>query len=532
MSGRHPTGDEDGTEKATRRRFLELSAAASGALAAGCSSGSTDRGAGAAAPTSTERPARPETVRTENQRPGDPHWRIRHRGAPQAIEGYADRVSVLPGEAFGLHVSTTAGGFRVCAYRMGWYAGSRARLVWRSAHTPGTRQRAPRVEGSTRTVHADWDRSLSVPTRGWPEGSYLLRLDADGGEGQRYVPLTVRSATTAGRTVIINAAATWQAYNRWGGYSLYDGPDGASRSRSLTVTFDRPYDKDGAEKFLVYELPAIALAERLGIPLAHATGVDVATRPGLLDGATTVVTLGHDEYWTPQRRARTAHARDVGTNLALLGANTCFRRIRLEPSATGAHRMVVCYKSAYREDPRYPRSPALVTNDYRREPAPDPESALTGVLYEGYPAEAPYVVTRPDHWAFQGTGVHAGDSFAHLVGIEYDRVTPSAPTPRPIEIVAHSPLVWNGSPSHSDTAYYTAPSGAGVFATGTMRWVESLDATGRSVQGVRHGFDARTGAFTTRTTENILRAFASGPAARTHPASDNLHQVYRSAPSR
>ncbi|MFJ6212614.1 N,N-dimethylformamidase beta subunit family domain-containing protein [Streptomyces sp. NPDC092296] len=520
-----------GETPASRRRFLGMAAAAgAGLAAAGCSTGTggAEGGTHGNSPPPAERPqsGQPQTA-AENDHPGNADWRITRRGAPSAIEGYPDRVSVLPGEEFGLRVSTTAPGFEVRAYRMGWYGGAQARLIWQSGRTKGRKQAAARFERRTRTVHTDWERTLTVPTHGWPEGCYLLRLDADGRSAQRYVPITVRSASTAGRTVLVNASATWQAYNEWGGYSLYNGPDGAFRSRSLAVSFDRPYAKDGAGKFLIYEQPAVALAERLGIPLAYATGVDVATRPGLLHGAAAVVVLGHDEYWTTQQRELVARARDAGSNLAVLGANTCFRRVRLEPTATGPHRMVVCYKADYREDPYWSGGDhAQVTNDFRREPAPDPESPLTGVLYEGYPTEAPYVVTRPDHWVFAGTGVRAGDSFKALVGVEYDRVTPDQPTPRPIEVIAHSPLVCNGSHSHSDSAYYTTPGGAGVFATGTMRWVESLAATGKSVHGVRHGIDGRTGAFTTRVTENVLRAFAAGPAGHTHPATDNLHEVY------
>ncbi|WP_079127301.1 N,N-dimethylformamidase beta subunit family domain-containing protein [Streptomyces sp. TP-A0874] len=468
------------------------------------------------------------SIPAENHRPGDRDWRIATRGAPSAIEGYTDRVSVLPGEEFGLHVSTSEPGFTVRAYRMGWYGGAQARKIWESDRIRGERQRRPRFDRPTRTVHADWERSLTVHTRGWPEGSYLLRLDTDRRSAQRYVPITVRSASASGRTVLLNASATWQAYNEWGRHSLYHGPGGEYGKRSLAVSFDRPYHGDGAGKFLVYEQPLVALAERLGIPLAYTTGVDVATRSDQLRGAKAVVVLGHDEYWTPQQRARVAGARDAGANLAVLGANTCFRRVRLEPTRSGAHRLVVCYKTDYRDDPYYERGEhSLVTTDFREHPAPDPESSLTGVLYEGYPTEAPYVVTRPDHWVFAGTGVKAGDSFKGLVGVEYDRVTPEAPTPRPLEVIAHSPVVCKGESSHSDSAYGTFKNGAGLFATGTMRWVESLAAEGPGRKGVRHGIDGRAGDFTRRVTGNVLRAFAAGPAARTHPAEDNLDKVYR-----
>jgi hypothetical protein len=73
----------------------------------------------------------------------------------------------------------------------------------------------------------------------------LLRLDADTG-AQRYVPATVRSAATAGKLVIKNCVATWQAYNTWGGYDLYTGPGAGYPSRSVAVSLDRPYDLNGS----------------------------------------------------------------------------------------------------------------------------------------------------------------------------------------------------------------------------------------------------------------------------------------------
>ncbi|MFF7653848.1 N,N-dimethylformamidase beta subunit family domain-containing protein [Streptomyces sp. NPDC007983] len=509
-----------------RRHFLGAAAVAAGATAAGCDADRKER------PAPRARASRRAREAAERARPGSPDWRVRSLGPAAAVQGYADRVSVVPGEEFGLYVSTTAPGFRVSAYRVGWYGGAQARLVWRSGRVGGVRQGPSEFITGTRTVVAGWRRSLTIGTTGWPEGAYLLRLDSDHGH-QRYVPIVVRSRRARGRTLLMHAAATWQAYNTWGGFSLYQGQDGAYGTRSLAVSFDRPYAGNGAEKFLVYERAAVVLAERLGIPLAYTTGVDVALDPGVLDGATAVLSLGHDEYWTPEQRAHVTRARDAGTNLAFLGANACFRRIRLAPGPTGAAgRTVVCYKTAYRDDPYLVAHRDMATTDFRLPPAPAPESSLLGVMYEGYPTDAPYVVLEDGHWLFEGTGVERGTAFDHLVGVEYDRVTPGDPTPEPLEIIAHSPLVCRGRHSHSDSAYYTVDSGAGVFASGTMRWVEALMA-GTRENGRNHGMDARTRAFVTRTTENLLRAFAAGPCGKTRPRPrDNVRSVYgASAPA-
>jgi hypothetical protein len=501
----------------SRRSFLGRAAAAAAVPGAVAAAAELAGGPGSAADEPARMAARSRRV-PENSLPGDPHWWLTRRGAPDAIMGYAGQASVLPGQPVDLYVSTTSREFTVKAFRIGWYGGDLARLVWQSGPVRGHRQRASSLTAATNTVHTDWGPSLTVPTAGWPDGSYLLRLDAHSG-AQRYVPLTVRSASARGKVVLKNGVATWQAYNTWGGYDLYLGPGGYA-DRSLAVSLDRPYDSDGAFLFLVYERKLINLAERMGLPLAYLTSMDIAADAHALDGASALISPGHDEYWSPPERAHVTAARDAGVNLAFLGANAMFRRTRLEPTKLGADRLVVCYKTSYRQDPMYGKDNALVTNDWREPPAADPESSLIGTLYESYPTVADYVVAAPDAWVFAGTGARKGTRFAALVGIEYDRVNPQYPVPRPVQVLSHSPLTCNGVHSYADSAYYTHRSGAGVFNAGTMRWVESF---GPPLYG--WGITRACGRFTRRVTANVLRAFADGPAAAGHPAHDNLNAI-------
>jgi hypothetical protein len=486
-----------------RRAFLGLGAAGMAAVA--CDSAKPQPPSSGTAAAGTRRTA---TV-SENDLPGDPDWEIRQQGAPDAIMGYAGNASVLPGDSFPLSVSTTARSFRVTAFRIGWYRGDGARKVWSSGNLPGRRQNGPALAEPTNTISTSWDPAAEIRTDDWPVGCYLLRLDAETG-AQRYVPVTVRSASTAGKVVIRNAVATWQAYNTWGGYDLYTGPGVSYADRSLAVSLDRPYDLNGAAMFLTYERNLVKLAEHMGLPLAYVTSMDIAAEPGLLDGASAMISPGHDEYWSPPERAHVTAARDAGVNLAFLGANAMFRRTRLEG------RQVICYKTSYTEDPMYGVDNALVTSNWRDAPDPDPESSLIGTIYEGYPAQAPLVVVAPDSWVFAGTGVAKGRSFANLVGIEYDRVNPGYPVERPIQVLSHSPLTCQGVASYGDSAYYTHPGGGGVFNAGTMRWVEAIYGD------QPHGIGASTAAFVRRATANVLRAFADGPAAARFPARDNL----------
>ena len=130
------------------------------------------------------------------------------------------------------------------------------------------------------------------------------------------------------------------------------------------------------------------------------------------------------------------------------------------------------------------------------------------------------MVSSPKSWVFKGTGVREGQSFPHLVGIEYDRVNPAYPVQRPIEVLSHSPLTCEGASSYGDSAYYTHPGGAGVFNSGTMRWVEAIYGD------QPHGIGGRTPDFVMGVTKNVLNAFAHGPAAHSYPARDNLHKIH------
>ncbi|MFC5908130.1 N,N-dimethylformamidase beta subunit family domain-containing protein [Streptacidiphilus monticola] len=470
----------------------------------------------------------PWTVGRENARPGTDGWRVRRPGPDRAVEGYADRLAVDPGESFRLFVSTTAASFRIEAYRMGWYGGKQGRLVWRSEEVPGRLQPEAKVEDPYWTVVAPWEPSTTVPTRGWPEGCYLLKLvSAEGFE--RWVPITVRSRSTAGKLVMVNATSTWQAYNRWGGgWNIYGGPGGSVddyERRSRKVSLDRPYDKNGSY-FNWYELPLLSLAEQLGLPLGYATDHDLHARPELFRRCRGLVFGGHDEYWTSGMRETVLRVRDSGGNLAFFGANTAYRHVRFEPSTLGLgeDRVMTCFKRA-EEDPFLESNPDEATQQWRLPPNPRPESEICGVQYESNPCDAPFVVTEPDAWLFAGTGAVKGSSYGRLIRVEYDKLFTDVPVPRPIQVLSDSPLVCRGTSTYANSCYYTSPSGAGVFSTGTLGWTPALP-----LGGYRKQNPPETCRFTEQVTKNVLQEFARGPVGRRHPAVDNYQEYARPFP--
>jgi hypothetical protein len=498
-------------------RIFLLSAVLLGSvMAAACSPATSRRTAAAHAPAA----ASGFDVAAENAKPGTTDWVIPSSsvGPPNAVQGYTDKVSVTAGESFRLYVSTTAPAFTAIAYRFGYYRGTGARQVWQSRETKGQLQTATSFDKATNMVSCAWSPSLTIDTKGWPEGDYLIKLVASNGAGERYVPITVRSIDTSGRVILVVGVTTWQAYNGWGGYSLYGGPRGHSE-RSRAVSFDRPYDDynahDGDGLFFQFDQGVVTFAEQHDVPVAYETDLELETHPELFKGAAAIVSDGHDEYYSLQMRNTLTAARDTGTNLAFLGANAIFRHVRLAPSDLGEDRVVICYKEAP-TDPMYATDKSLTTQNWRDAPDPRPENALTGGFYQCNPVNAPYVVYDPANWIFAGTGVTQGSSFPGLVYPEYDRVVDIATTPHPIEVLSHSPLTCGGHTSYQESSYYTAPSGAGVFDAGTMQWICALGTQCFPVAVTPSGQ-----AFVRTATLNLLTVFAQGPAGKVHPAADN-----------
>jgi len=494
-----------------RRRLPALVALLASVLAA-CSAPARHGDSAAGDATRRPRPAASAAVTPDAPR-ADPDWRITRPGHLYQLQGFADHADVRPGSSFRLFVSTSARSFTVRAFRMGWYGGDLAALVWTSPTVPGRYQPAATIVQPGSMAVAPWRPSVTVPTEGWPPGSYLLRLDASTGV-QSYVPIVIRSPSVVGRVVLVSAVTSYAAYNGWGQYSLYGGPGGSFDNRGRRVTFDRPISySHGAGAYFQLEMPLVVFAERLGLPLAYLTSVDLDLHPGILAGARAVISEAHDEYWSPAMRAAVTRARDQGVNLAFFGANAIFRKIRFESSPLGPDRIEVNYKVPA-EDPLYGKDNALVTGNWPTPPDADPESSLIGQSYVcSVTSNFPMVVTDPGSWIWAGAGAYRGESLPGLVGPEFDQVNPDEPEPRPIEVLARSPVSCGAAPTYSDVSYYVAASGAGVFDAGTEDWVCGLpDAAGcPSVPAAaRRAIEAATA--------NILRAFGAGPAGRAHPA--------------
>lgn len=465
-------------------------------------------------------------IAAENARPGTDAWRIPKPTLPITdwIDGYAGATSARIGDTIELHVAATeSSSYHVEAYRMGYYGGKRGRLIWQSGDLPVGPGSAPVVSRSTYMAEARWpvNTRITVGTD-WPPGTYLLKLVTAAG-AQSYVPITIRDDNSSADLVAIDAVATWQAYNDWGACSLYKCMFTRDAPRATVVSFDRPifgFYNHGSADYIDHELGLVALAEQLGLDITYVTDVDLHEHPSLVLRHKAVLTLGHDEYYSTEMYDALLMARDSGVNVAFFGANAVYRRIRFEPGYNGvADRRIVNYRSV--DDPAAVLNRRDVTVNWREAPLSRPEAALIGIMYQCAGA-GDMTVEDSRSWIWAGTGATDGMLLKGLIGSEYDHVYNSKGVPRNLEVWSNSFVDCRGHPGVANSSYYTAASGAGVFATGTIDWICAIDGTCTKQPVPR---------IVRQVTINVLKLFASGPAGHVRPSMANSREVVKTSPT-
>lgn len=438
-------------------------------------------GTSAPAPPSGRPPgAAGPTVMAENARPGAAGFRLTgHRFATDQggeLAGYTRATSVAPGEEIEFRVSVARPQrYRITVFRVGHYGGRGARAVVVSPWLDGIRQAAPDVDRDTGAISCAWQTGWRlVATPDLVSGLYLGLLTSASGHHQ-WIPFVVRDPARPAPALVVLPTSTWQAYNGWPmdgrtGASLYYGFDGAGHRtathRARAVSHDRPYSGDGIPQLAADDIGFVQWIEAQGLDVTYATSEDLHT--GRVDPARyrAVVFPGHDEYWSPAMRRAVTAARDRGTSLVFLGANNCYWRIEY----SAGERLIRCAKSSVPASGPVPPTP-------KWRDAGHPEQQLIGAQYVSVvDGAAPLVVRAGDHWFWAGAGVRDGDRVPGVVWGEADQRTPGVPQPESVEraLLADSPYSRRGETHRQHTHLYRAPSGAWVFAAGTLGWTRAL----------------------------------------------------------
>jgi sugar lactone lactonase YvrE len=427
-------------------------------------------------PTGFHRTEQPNPIPAENAKKGDPYWRSGRQAYAHKIDVYTSLDSAQAGDTIGVKVSTDGAADTVNAqvYRLGYYGGAGARLIWSGGPYDATTQDPCVRDTRTSLVECHWKDTLTFQVGDdWVSGFYVVKITR--GDGfMRMAPFVVRDDRAA--EILFQAAMnTYQAYNAWGGESLYaDASRTMPKGRAWEVSYDRPYDSDdGTGQMLRYEFPFIQTMEKYGYDVTYVTNLDFDRFSNLLDGIGEFVIAGHDEYWTQAERDQVDVALQKKSSVLHFAANGGYWRVRTVSNTAGKPlRTIVCYKNEQEQDPDQPGSTVEFAQTDK------PENALWGARYDSWELIGfPLIVRDPNHWLFEGTGLKAGTLLHGLMGYEYDNIQDNGFTPQGLEVPIHSPAVSaEGVPSKSDLVSRTLPGGNIVFSAGTIYWSYGLKA--------------------------------------------------------
>ncbi|MFE0759176.1 DUF4082 domain-containing protein [Inquilinus sp. NPDC058860] len=466
----------------------------------------------------------------ENQKTGNPEseWGIEGSGSAN-IQGFATSISVNHGQTVDFKIATDSTDYRIDIYRLGYYDGMGARKVATIDRQLTTAQVQPHplVDYSTGLIDCgNWSVSASwdVPADA-VSGVYIAKLvREDGTEGASHIPFIVRDDEADSDITFQTSDTTWQAYNAWGGASLYGGnvptdpadligwtPPNCScgltaigRATKVSynrpfITTDSPYSAGPQDWIFGVEHSAIRWLEQNGYDVNYISGVDTDRDAAQLLNTKMFLSVGHDEYWSGQQRTNVEAARDAGVNLAFWSGNEVYWKTRWETSIDGSgtpYRTLVTYKETWgdRTDPS--NTGTGTWRDPRfADPGQEPENSLTGTMFtvDAYRLDTitiPYDYSNLRFWRNTDVAdLEPGQTYSlvqNLLGYEWDSDVDNGFRPAGLINLSLSTVsvdtylrdygtsVGSATVDHSLTMY-RAESGALVFGAGTVYWSWGLD---------------------------------------------------------
>lgn len=463
------------------------------------------------APTPRSRPFNP--IQQENQDQGAYDWGITkgsHRGE---IQGYTSADSLTPGQTLRVYVSTIAPSFTIEVFRLGYYQGLGARLMLTEQNVPGMSQgyyldagasgtgpiNCPRCsfDPATHEVQANWVANSHLDTltfaSNWVSGLYFIRLTENTTHTQWGIPVVLRDDTAQADAIMTVPFNTYQAYNYWGGTSLYVDYSATPLAvkHAYVVSYNRPYgDNYGAQYLFTWTYQMVKFMEGEGIDVRYTT--DNALDKGFTNLANykAFVVAGHSEYWSyPMRLALQNAIAQTKLSVGFFSGNSMYWQVRMPDDRT-----VVCYKD---ELPSIDNDPYdqvgnpnqyLTTTLWRWSPLNTPEDAILHEMYgleslngHGYGSSgtvSDLVVTNTSSWAFSNTGLANGDTIPNASGYEVDVLQPGqtwGPNDS-VTVLAQSPYVdgngnpWTQATTLDDIKANGALTHQFIFDAGTIGW--------------------------------------------------------------
>ncbi len=313
--------------------------------------------------------------------------------------------------------------------------------------------------------------------------------------------------------------ATWEAYNQYGGNSLYSGTSSAAvpQNRAAAVSYNRPlldrsqaYGAGFNSQPFYAEAAMVEWIERNGYDVSYFTDVDTDLRGSEILNHKVFMSVGHDEYWSASERNNITAARDAGVSLIFASGNIGYWKTQYTTSTANADgttttdRVLICYKESWANaviDPSDPPTWTGTWRDPRFSPPADggnPENSLIGTLWlvdqtpvlYGTALTVPSIDANLRFWRNTDVAsLSTGQSLSlgqYVLGYEWDVDVDNGLRPPglidmstttqsvPDLLYDYGVTTGPGDATHSLTLY-RAPSGALVFSAGTVQWSWGLN---------------------------------------------------------
>ncbi len=405
--------------------------------------------------------------------------------------GYLNKLSFVSGDTIQFHISTAKSAYRLKIYKM---SGTSSPLIYTSPQLTGGKQQVP-SDASENGCNWNISYELAIPDN-WQPGIYSVKFPVNSGNGDIIFAVKPRTPGDYSDILVLLTVNTWQAYNEFGGKSLYNF-NSSNKKRAHRVSFNRPFTESGQYDFYRWTNNFITWLSENNIFVEFATNIDIDKNPGLLYNYSEVVTVGHDEYFSLDERERLQDFVDAGGRYVILSGNTCWWQVRFEDD----FKTMVCYKNAD-IDPLTGIDDARTTVNWFDYPVYFPENILTGVSFRGGgyvnnqgfltpdKGYGDYAAFNTHDWIYSGTGLKEGEEFGYsskIVGYEVDGapftwkkglpfVTGEDQTPTDFRILGISPA-YNPDGfknTHAVMGVYYKQNGGAVFNASTTNWAFGL----------------------------------------------------------
>ncbi len=303
----------------------------------------------------------PIPVLDENncQGPGTMDWRLTPGSYSDDIGGFSVRTSYARGQDVALKIARNspteaATNVDIEVFRTGWYDGLGARRIPAAsvADVPLNNDFTcnPRDAQTGKLDCGNWNVTHTIPGSALPaSGVYVAKLTTDTWR-ETWIVFTVRddARSPASKLLFVLPVANYQAYNLWGGKSLYFDKDGgpptvSGGARAVEVSFNRPLwaANDGMNRYYEPDFRSVQWLEQQGYDVSYSDDVQAHLDGAQLRRHKVLVIPAHSEYWSLEQFQNFVRARDAGVSIASFGANTSYWKVRYEDG----QRTLVCYKT-------------------------------------------------------------------------------------------------------------------------------------------------------------------------------------------